>query len=154
MIGAIAGLATTATIGHAYQPIDSWWLTAVPTDTSRAAALLVAYVVGFASVTIVLCVAALTGSSGPYRRRNRVLGLGILSGVVGGLVGTMAGGLAAAVDMAQQTPFLPDIVEAANGGAGIGLLVGSLVGVAVGGAVAILAVVAEPLPPVPDPGSR
>ena len=151
IVGALAGLVASFAIGYQYQAVDTWWLTSVPTDTNQAAAWISALVVAWTSVTVVLCLAATRALAEARRPRNRILGLAILAGVLGGVVGTFTGGLAAAVDMAQQNSFLPDVVSAADSGAGIGLFVGSAVGVMVGALTALIAGRVEP--PVPESAS-
>jgi hypothetical protein len=126
IVGALVGLGASFAIGYQYQSVDTWWLTSVPTDTNQAAAC-------------------------ARRPRNRILGLAILAGLLGGVVGMFAGGLAAAVGMAQQNSFLPDVVSAADSGAWIGLLVGTAVGVMVGALTALIAGRVDPLEPDPAP---
>ena len=151
IVGALVGLGASFAIGYQYQSVDTWWLTSVPTDTNQAAAWISAFVVAWTSVTAVLCLASTRALAGARRPRNRILGLAILAGLLGGVVGMFAGGLAAAVGMAQQNSFLPDVVSAADSGAWIGLLVGTAVGVMVGALTALIAGRVEP--PVPESAS-
>ena len=150
LLGTVAGLFAAAAMGFEYLTLASWWNQFVPTDTNRAAALIVAWIVAFLSVTVALMVVGLAGPVLRVRRRNRVLGLALLASVQGLLTGLFVGVAVAAVDAGLQTCSFcngPDAVSAAESGAFVGSWVGALVGLAVGLAVAAIAVYA--LPPVP-----
>jgi hypothetical protein len=160
LLGASAGLIGAAVVGSRYETLASWWTQYVPTDTNRAAAYLVAWIVGLLSVTVTLTVAALAGPVPRARRRNRILGLGIVSSLQGLLLGLFVGAAVAAIDAALQTCAFcvtPDVGVAAEGGALLGSWVGALVGLVVGiaiGAAALLALPADGPATGDPPGLR
>jgi MFS family permease len=161
LLGAVAGLALAAILGYRYEMLVSWWSQYVPTDTNRAAAFLAAWLVGFVSVALTLCVVALTGPVTLPRRRNRILGLGVLSAATGLLTGFFVGATVSAADASLQQCYIqfryacsaPNPIDVIGSGGLIGSWVGAAVGLGIGWVVAALALFALPILPSEDESS-
>ena len=138
--GALGGLVAALVLGLQYLALPSGWIAAVPSDSNRASRLLVLWVVGVTSIPLVLSATALLGPTPRLRRRNRILGLALLSASMGGLIGIFVGATAGALVAAGQTSYYPDVAGAIESGAFDGILLGPLVGLNVGGLLAFLAV--------------